>query len=130
MNIEGLIVWRFQSSILQQSPKDSAKVYFILLSICQLQFLSTSKSVHVLSWILILLSVNTRVLSTATLTVEEVYRDRDQFASLVREVAGMDVGRMGIEILSFTIKVSQFPQFKIHIPKSSVFSFHSRNNIW
>ncbi|KAK7079849.1 Flotillin-2, partial [Halocaridina rubra] len=39
-----------------------------------------------------------------TLTVEEVYRDRDQFASLVREVAGMDVGRMGIEILSFTIK--------------------------
>ncbi|XP_066941792.1 flotillin-2 isoform X1 [Macrobrachium rosenbergii] len=40
----------------------------------------------------------------ATLTVEEVYRDRDQFASLVREVAGMDVGRMGIEILSFTIK--------------------------
>ncbi|KAB7496481.1 Flotillin-2 [Armadillidium nasatum] len=40
----------------------------------------------------------------ATLTVEEVYRDRDQFASLVREVAGMDMGRMGIEILSFTIK--------------------------
>lgn len=43
---------------------------------------------------------------TATLTVEEVYQDRDQFAQLVREVAGMDVGRMGIEILSFTIKVS------------------------
>lgn len=41
----------------------------------------------------------------ATLTVEEVYQDRDQFAQLVREVAGMDVGRMGIEILSFTIKV-------------------------
>ncbi|KAK8382667.1 hypothetical protein O3P69_015469 [Scylla paramamosain] len=40
----------------------------------------------------------------ATLTVEEVYQDRDQFAQLVREVAGMDVGRMGIEILSFTIK--------------------------
>ncbi|CAG2120857.1 unnamed protein product, partial [Medioppia subpectinata] len=39
-----------------------------------------------------------------TLTVEEVYRDRDQFASLVREVATPDVGRMGIEILSFTIK--------------------------
>jgi flotillin len=39
-----------------------------------------------------------------TLTVEEVYRDRDQFASLVREVAAPDVGRMGIEILSFTIK--------------------------
>lgn len=41
---------------------------------------------------------------TGTLSVEEVYRDRDQFASLVREVAAPDVGRMGIEILSFTIK--------------------------
>uniref|UniRef100_A0A8C1M853 Flotillin n=1 Tax=Cyprinus carpio TaxID=7962 RepID=A0A8C1M853_CYPCA len=30
--------------------------------------------------------------------------DRDQFAKLVREVAAPDVGRMGIEILSFTIK--------------------------
>merc|ERR1719427_1043933 len=39
-----------------------------------------------------------------TLTVEEVYKDRDQFASLVRELAAPDVGRMGIEILSFTIK--------------------------
>ena len=34
----------------------------------------------------------------------QVYKDRDQFASLVREVAAPDVGRMGIEILSFTIK--------------------------
>lgn len=39
-----------------------------------------------------------------TLTVEEVYKDRDQFAKQVREVAAPDVGRMGIEILSFTIK--------------------------
>merc|ERR1719222_44096 len=39
-----------------------------------------------------------------TLTAEEGYKDRDQFASLVREVAAPDVGRMGIEILSFTIK--------------------------
>merc|ERR1719278_2203325 len=39
-----------------------------------------------------------------TLTVEEVYKDRDQFASLVREVASPDVGQMGIEVLSFTIK--------------------------
>jgi len=38
------------------------------------------------------------------LSVAQVYRDRDQFASLVREVAAPDVGRMGIEILSFTIK--------------------------
>ncbi|KAJ8403841.1 hypothetical protein AAFF_G00347090 [Aldrovandia affinis] len=39
-----------------------------------------------------------------TLTVEQIYQDRDQFAMLVREVASPDVGRMGIEILSFTIK--------------------------
>ncbi len=43
-------------------------------------------------------------LISGTLTVEEVYKDRDQFASLVREVAAPDVGRMGIEVLSFTIK--------------------------
>ncbi|CAF4884378.1 unnamed protein product [Pieris macdunnoughi] len=45
-----------------------------------------------------------RIFPTGTLTVEEVYKDRDQFAGLVREVAAPDVGRMGIEILSFTIK--------------------------
>merc|ERR1719342_780173 len=39
-----------------------------------------------------------------TLTVEEVYKDSDQFANLVREIATPDVGKMGIEILSFTIK--------------------------
>lgn len=39
-----------------------------------------------------------------TLTVEEVCQDRDRFAQLVREVASPDVGKMGIEILSFTIK--------------------------
>ncbi|CAG2164786.1 unnamed protein product [Oppiella nova] len=39
-----------------------------------------------------------------TLTVEAIYRDRDQFAALVREVANPDVGRMGIEIVSFTIQ--------------------------
>merc|ERR1719411_38821 len=39
-----------------------------------------------------------------TLTVEEVYMDRDQFANLVRDIAKPDVGKMGIEILSFTIK--------------------------
>ncbi|KAL7060141.1 hypothetical protein AAHC03_09271 [Spirometra sp. Aus1] len=39
-----------------------------------------------------------------TLSVESIYQDRDQFAALVREVAAPDVGRMGIEILSFTIK--------------------------
>merc|ERR1719351_187049 len=39
-----------------------------------------------------------------TLTVEQIYKDRETFASLVREVASPDVGRMGIEILSFVIK--------------------------
>ncbi|KAM7398859.1 hypothetical protein PAMP_018168 [Pampus punctatissimus] len=39
-----------------------------------------------------------------TLTVEQIYQDRDRFAKLVREVAAPDVGRMGIEVLSFTIK--------------------------
>lgn len=42
---------------------------------------------------------------SGTLTVEQIYQDRDKFAQLVREVAAPDVGRMGIEILSFTIKV-------------------------
>ena len=41
---------------------------------------------------------------TGTLTVEAIYQDRDQFAMLVRDMASPDVGRMGIEILSFTIK--------------------------
>ena len=44
------------------------------------------------------------VLPSGTLSVEAIYQDRDQFAQLVREVAAPDVGRMGIEILSFTIK--------------------------
>ena len=33
-----------------------------------------------------------------------LFKDREAFAALVREVASPDVGRMGIEILSFTIK--------------------------
>merc|ERR1719158_2374819 len=39
-----------------------------------------------------------------TLLLFEVYKDRDQFANLVRDIAKPDVGKMGIEILSFTIK--------------------------
>lgn len=39
-----------------------------------------------------------------TQTVEQIYQDRDQFATLVREVAGPAVDQMGIEVLSFTIK--------------------------
>ncbi len=36
--------------------------------------------------------------------MEAVFQDRDKFAELVREVAAPDLGRMGMEILSFTIK--------------------------
>lgn len=43
-------------------------------------------------------------LFSGTLSVEAIYQDRDQFAQLVRDVAAPDVGRMGIEVLSFTIK--------------------------
>jgi len=39
-----------------------------------------------------------------TLSIESIYRDREMFASLVREMVAPDIGGMGIEILSFTIK--------------------------
>lgn len=55
-------------------------------------------------------------LSPGTLTVEQIYQDRDQFAKLVREVAAPDVGRMGIEILSFTIKVTCDGKAAAHFP--------------
>merc|ERR1719508_274496 len=73
-----------------------------LLKIASEQFLGMSID-EIKGTILMTLEGHLRAI-LATLTVEEVYRDRDQFASLVRDVAGMDVGRMGIEILSFTIK--------------------------
>ncbi len=39
-----------------------------------------------------------------TMSVEEIYQDRDAFARQVREVAGTDMANMGLEIVSFTIK--------------------------
>ena len=36
--------------------------------------------------------------------VESIFKNRDEFALNVREVATMDVANMGIKILSFTIK--------------------------
>ena len=39
-----------------------------------------------------------------TLTVEEIYRNRDQFASSVQEVAVNDLANMGLQIVSFTLK--------------------------
>lgn len=38
------------------------------------------------------------------LTVEEVYRNRDKFAQEVQEVAARDLKKMGLQIVSFTIK--------------------------
>lgn len=39
-----------------------------------------------------------------TLTVEEIYKDRDAFAQQVREVSADDMAAMGLRIISFTIK--------------------------
>ncbi len=39
-----------------------------------------------------------------TLTVEEIYRNRDQFAGSVQDVAVGDLANMGLEIVSFTLK--------------------------
>ena len=39
-----------------------------------------------------------------TMTVEEIYQDRDAFARQVREVASTDMASMGMEIVSFTIR--------------------------
>jgi flotillin len=39
-----------------------------------------------------------------TMTVEEIYKDRDAFAQRVQEVSGLDMANMGLDIVSFTIK--------------------------
>lgn len=39
-----------------------------------------------------------------TLTVEQLYRDREAFAQRVQEVSGDDMASMGLEIVSFVIK--------------------------
>ena len=39
-----------------------------------------------------------------TMTIEDIYRNRDQFASSVQEVAVSDLANMGIQIVSFTLK--------------------------
>ncbi len=38
------------------------------------------------------------------LTVEEIYKDREKFASQVQEVAALDLANMGLEIKAFTIR--------------------------
>merc|ERR1719317_741139 len=73
-----------------------------LLGIAAEQFLGKSEG-DITDTILQTLEGHLRAI-LGTLTVEEVYKDRDQFANLVREIAAPDVGRLGIEILSFTIK--------------------------
>lgn len=39
-----------------------------------------------------------------TMTVEDIYRNRDQFAASVQEVAVADMANMGLTIVSFTLK--------------------------
>ncbi len=39
-----------------------------------------------------------------TMTVEDIYKNRDQFASSVQEVAVSDLANMGVKIVSFTMK--------------------------
>ncbi|MHB9024128.1 MAG: flotillin family protein [Armatimonadota bacterium] len=39
-----------------------------------------------------------------TMTVEEVYRERDKFAQSVQNVAATDLANMGLQIVSFTIR--------------------------
>ena len=39
-----------------------------------------------------------------TMTVEEIYKDRDKFAQRVQEVSSLDMKNMGLVIVSFTIK--------------------------
>lgn len=39
-----------------------------------------------------------------TLTVEEVYKNREKFAQAVQNVAAIDLKKMGLQIVSFTIK--------------------------
>ena len=39
-----------------------------------------------------------------TMTVEEIYKDRDAFAQRVQDVSTLDMANMGLEIVSFTIK--------------------------
>lgn len=38
------------------------------------------------------------------LTVEEIYKDREKFASQVQEVAALDLSEMGLELKAFTIR--------------------------
>ena len=40
----------------------------------------------------------------STMTVEEIYKDREKFASAVQEVAAKELENMGLEIKAFTIK--------------------------
>src|SRR5699024_4331508 len=39
-----------------------------------------------------------------SLTVEEIYRERDEFGAQVQQVASQDLEKMGLKIVSFTIK--------------------------
>ena len=56
-----------------------------------------------------------------TMEVEELFQDRESFAHNVREVAATDVSKMGIKILSFTIKGKRVSLKLFQILKKYVF---------
>merc|ERR1719369_900303 len=75
-----------------------------LLTIAAEQFLG-KKEDEIVDTILQTLEGHLRAI-LGTLTVEEVYKDRDQFATLVREIASPDVGRntkIGTSLLPLSV---------------------------
>ena len=92
MNLSTLLLFCFTQT---RSPF-ALQSFFLQFAFTFLQFIVIS---HIFEYICIY-----NMFYTGTLSVEQIYQDRESFASLVREVAAPDVGRMGIEILSFVIK--------------------------
>ncbi|XP_074597300.1 flotillin-2 [Brevipalpus obovatus] len=72
------------------------------LSLAAEQFLGKNVE-HIKSVILQNLEGHVRAVM-GTQKVETIYRERNTFAELVREVVTPDISKMGIEVLSFTVK--------------------------
>ncbi len=66
------------------------------------QMLSKGK-VEVMNIALMTLEGHLRAI-LGTMTVEEIYKNRDTFAQRVQEVAAQDMANMGLQIVSFTIR--------------------------
>ncbi len=55
------------------------------------------------------------------LTVEEIYKDREKFASQVQEVAAIDLAQMGLELKAFTIReISDRNQYLANLGKKRI----------